>query len=136
MLREKRDFQCKCKKAQVQKWLEETDKQQQRCRQEKTTAKRVKEVKEQQKDKNIAPGEEEADFVHQPGRDCRGTVGSGKSLEEARIRVRGKKRPPKQEEHQREGNDNEKQPQKVDRAARETTAGARSQDTVGHLEVG
>ena len=72
VLREKQEFQCNCKKARVQKWLEETNKQQQRCRQEKTTTKRVKEVKEQQEDKNIAPREEEADFVHQPGRDRRG----------------------------------------------------------------
>ena len=69
VLREKLEFQCKCKKARVQKWLEETHKQRQQCRQEKTTAKRVKEVREQQKDKNIAPKEEEADFVHHPGRD-------------------------------------------------------------------
>ena len=95
----------KCKKARVQNWLEEIDKQQQ-CRLEKTTTKRVKEVKEQEKDKNISPREEEADFVHHPGRDRRGTAGEEqqmrKSLEEAHIKVR--KRPPKQEEHQREGN--------------------------------
>ena len=47
------------KKTRVQKWLEETNKQRQRCQREKTTAKQVTEVKEPQKDKNIAPGEEE-----------------------------------------------------------------------------
>ena len=80
VLREKRELQCKYKKARMLKWLEETDEQRQRCRQERTTTKRVKEVKEQQKDKNIAPGEEEADFVHHVGRDRRATAGEEQQI--------------------------------------------------------
>ena len=102
VLREKLEFQCKCKEARVQKWLEEMGKQQQRCRHEKTTTKRVKEVKEQQKDKNIAPREEEADCVHHPGWDRR-----GRAREEQQIREEFRGSPQQSKEkttHQREGN--------------------------------
>ena len=131
-------FQFKCKKARVQKWLEETDKQRQRCRQEKTTAKRVKEGKEQQKDKNIAPREEEADFIHHPGRDRGGTIGEEQQIREE---FRGSPHQSKEKTTETIGasegreRDNEKQPRKAG-AARETTAGAGAQDTVGDLEVG
>ena len=39
-------------------------------RQEKTTAKRVKGVTEQQRDKNTTARDEEVDFVHHPMHDC------------------------------------------------------------------
>ena len=139
VLREKREFRCKCKKARVQKWLEETNKQRQKCRQEKTTAKRVTEVKEQQKDKNIAPGEEEEDFVHHPGRDRKVMAGEEQQIREE---LRGSPYQSKEKTTETIGasegreRDNEKQPRKAGGAARETMAGAGSQDTVGDIEVG
>ena len=95
-------------------------------------------MKEQQKDKNTAPGEEEADFVHPPGRDRWGRAGDEQQIrgEWRGSPYQSKERPPKQEEHQREQRDNEKQPRKAGGAAREITAGERSQDKVGDLEVG
>ena len=127
VLRGKQDFQCKCKKARVQKWLEETYKQRQRCWREKTTTKQVKEVKEQQKDKNIAPREKEADFVHHQGGIARArqekSSRSGKTLEEAHIRVR--KRPMKQEEHQRDGNGTSKVAKEGRRSSKGNHGGGR-----------
>ena len=102
------------------------------CREEKTTAKRVKEVKEQQKDKNIAPREEEVDFVHHPGRRRAADAGRVErkptSEQEKTTETRGAS--------EERGRDNETQPRKASRAARETTARAGSQDIVGDLEVG
>ena len=53
-LREKKEFQCKCTKAGVQKWLEETDKERRRRRQVKATTERRKGVRDQQEGKNTA----------------------------------------------------------------------------------
>ena len=101
--------------------------------------KRVKEVKDQQKDKNNAPKEEEADFVHHVGRDHRGRAGEEPQMREE---CRGSPHQSKENTTETRGasegreRDNEKQPRKVGGAARETTEGAGSHDTVGDLEVG
>ena len=69
MLREKKEFQCKCKNARVQKWLEETDNERLRRRQVKATAEHGKGVKEQQRDKNTTARDDEVDYFDHPFRD-------------------------------------------------------------------
>ena len=113
----------------MQKWLEGTGKQQQQCWQEKTTTKRVNEVKEQERDKNTAPSEEDVNFVHHPVRDCSNRAGEEQHLREE---LRGSSHQSKEKTTEaREASkgrerDNEKQPRKAGAAARETTAGAGS----------
>ena len=78
-------------------------------------------------------------FVHHPARDHRGTAGEERRIwEECRGIPHQSKEKTTKARGASEGRerDNEKQLRKVGGAARETTAGAGSQDTVGDPEVG